>query len=115
MYKYRKRHKSKLTSVEKLEGEPIELKVERIVDNGEPITDGAPEIFTARKDGVGSAYNIRTDRWEIATEGMDKVAKSVQATRDNKAKTGDSEKGKVVKLKVEKSTESKSVEGTGTK
>ncbi len=115
MYKYRKPHVSKITSVEKVEGETIEQKIERIVDNKEPITDGAPEIYTARKEGVNSAYNIRTDRWEIATDGMDKVQKSVQATRDNKAKSGDSEKGKVIELKKEKSAEPKSIEGTGTK
>ena len=62
MYKYRKTKKSQLTSVELLEGETLEQKIERIVDNGEPITDGAPEIYTERKQGVLSAYNIRTDR-----------------------------------------------------
>ena len=78
--------KSYLTSVEKLEGEPIELKIERIVSNKEPISDGAPSIFTERKDGVVAAYNIRTDRFEVAAEAMDKVSGSIQASRDNKAK-----------------------------
>jgi hypothetical protein len=78
--------RSYLTSVEKLEGEPIELKIERIVSNKEPISDGAPSIFTERKDGVVSAYNIRTDRFEVAAEAMDKVAGSIQAKRDSKAK-----------------------------
>ena len=86
-YKYRKPSKSCLTSVEKLEGEPIEWKIERIVSNKEPISDGAPSIFTERKDGVVSAYNIRTDRWEIASEAMDKVSASIQAKRDGKAQT----------------------------
>ena len=55
MYKYKKQeYKTTLKSVEKLEGEPIEHKVERILNNGEPITDGAPEIFTERKDGAES-------------------------------------------------------------
>ena len=78
--------RSYLTSVEKLEGEPIELKIERIVSNKEPISDGAPSIFTERKDGVVSAYNIRTDRFEVAAEAMNKVAGSIQAKRDSKAK-----------------------------
>lgn len=86
MYKVPVYNKSKMKSVELVEGETIEQKIERIVNNNEPITDGAPEIFTERKDGVISAYNIRTDRWEIACEAMDKVQGSVQARRDAKAK-----------------------------
>jgi len=63
MYKYKTRViETQIKSVEKLEGEPIEKKIERIVSNDEPITDGAPNIYTERKDGVVSAYNIRTDR-----------------------------------------------------
>jgi hypothetical protein len=90
-YKYNKASKSRLTSVTKYEGEPIELKIERIVSNKEPIKDGAPEIFTERKDGVISAYNIRTDRWEIASEAMDKVAGSIQAKREGKGKVSNSD------------------------
>ncbi len=116
MYKYKKRHISRLTSIEKLTGEPIEWKVERLISNQEPISDGAPAIYTARKDGVQSAYNIRTDRWEVATMGMDTVQKSIQAKRDNKAKSksGDSDekKGKIVKMEV---SGAETTEGTGTK
>lgn len=101
MYKYKRPSKSKLTSVEKLEGEPIELKIERIVSNKEPITDGAPSIFTERKDGVVSAYNIRTDRFEIAAEAMDKVSGSIQAKRDNKAKAGKVSNSDVKETKVD--------------
>tara|TARA_B100000768_G_scaffold178471_1_gene194307 strand:- start:799 stop:1158 length:360 start_codon:yes stop_codon:yes gene_type:complete len=104
MYKYRKARKSKLKSVELVEGETIEQKIERIVSNKEPITDGAPEIYTERKQGVLSAYNIRTDRWDVAADGMDMVQKNIQAKRDGKANkkaSGDSEgkKGKVVDMK----------------
>ena len=108
-YKYKKAVKSQLKSVEVLEGEPIELKIERIVSNKEPITDGAPSIFTERKEGVISAYNIRTDRWEIASEAMDKVSGSVQAKRDAKGSTK-AEEVKVVKLEVDSGA--KSTEGT---
>ena len=40
----------RLQSVEIYEGETIEQKVNRIVNNNEPITDGAPIIFTDRYD-----------------------------------------------------------------
>ena len=55
------------------EGETIEAKVRRIVDNKEPITDGAPIIFTEKKDGVLPQFNIRTDRWDMAVMAMDAV------------------------------------------
>ena len=58
------------------EGEYIEEKVRRITENGEPIEDGAPIIYTERKDGVNPAYNIRTDRWEIAQDAMEQVGKN---------------------------------------
>ena len=115
MYNYKKGNKSSLTSVECVEGEPIEWKIERIVSNQEPISDGAPEIFTERKEGVKSAYNIRTDRWEIATEAMSKVEGSIQAKRDAKAKIQTKEKNeeaKVIELKVNKDSGAKSTEGT---
>lgn len=112
-YKYRKAKNGTLTSVEKLEGEPIEHKIERIVSNNEPITDGAPEIFTDRKEGVLSAYNIRTDRWEIAATAMDKVQASIQAKRDNKgAPTKKEEPTKVVKLNTEKDSGAEPMAGT---
>lgn len=63
-------------SVEIYEGETIETKVERIVENNEPISDGAPIIYTERKDGVRPEYNIRTDKFDIALDAMDAVNKS---------------------------------------
>ena len=69
------------TNYEYQEGESIENKVRRITENNEPISDGAPIIYTNRKDGVLPAYNIRTDRWEIAQAAMDAV------NQDNLAKS----------------------------
>ena len=69
-----------------LEGESIEAKVCRIVNNGEPISDGAPLIYTERKDGVKEEYNIRTDRFDIALNAMDYVTKSNRAKRDSVGK-----------------------------
>ena len=106
MYKVNKAKRSSMTSVVTVEGETLEQKIERIVANKEPITDGAPEVFTDRKEGVLSAYNIRTDRWEIACEAMDKVAGSLNAKRDGI--------GKVINMgkKEEEIGEAKTVDGT---
>ena len=61
------------TRIQAKEGEYIEEKVRRIVESGEPIEDGAPIIYTERKDGVRPEYNIRTDRWDIAQDAMMQV------------------------------------------
>lgn len=41
-------------------GERIELKVNRMVRNGEPINDTKLEVFTERKDGIDPLTNVRT-------------------------------------------------------
>ena len=64
-------------------GESIETKVRRITENNEPITDGAPIIYTNRDDGVLPAYNIRTDRWEVAQQAMDAVNQANLAKSKN--------------------------------
>lgn len=78
--------KTTLRVNEAIEGETIEQKVERVTINKEPIKDGAPLIYTERKDGVQAGYDIRTDRFDVAIDAMDYVARSVQAKRDNNAK-----------------------------
>ena len=65
------------------EGECIEEKIRRVTQNGEPITDGAPIIFTEKKDGVLPQYDIRTDRWDIALMAMDAVNKVKTAKSKN--------------------------------
>lgn len=74
------------TNYEYQEGESIENKVRRITENNEPITDGAPIIYTNREDGVLAAYNIRTDRWEIAQQAMDAINQANLAKSKNYGK-----------------------------
>ena len=71
------------------EGETIEHKVRRITQNQEPITDGAPIIYTERKDGVKPEYDVRTDRFELAVDAMDTLTQQKLAKR---------EQGKVIDL-----------------
>lgn len=78
--------KSQITGVIRESGETIEQKMERVVHSGEGVTEGAPRIYTERKDGVNPAYDIRTDRWEVATDAMDSVAKSYKAKRESQYK-----------------------------
>lgn len=81
MYAQNKMQKTSLKVNNGYQGETIEHKIDRILNNKEPISDGAPLIYTDRKDGVKPEYNIRTDRFEIAIEAMDKVSRSHQAKR----------------------------------
>lgn len=74
------------TNYEFQDGESIESKVQRITENNEPITDGAPIIYTNRDDGVLPAYNIRTDRWDIAQQAMDAVNQANLAKSKNYGK-----------------------------
>lgn len=66
----------RLKSIEIYEGESIETKCARVLQNKEPITDTAPIIYTAKEDGVLPAYNIRTDRFDIALDAYDKITRS---------------------------------------
>lgn len=68
-------------------GERIETKISRITENNEPITDGAPIIYTKREDGVLPAYDIRTDRWEIAQQAMEAVNQANIAKSKNYGQT----------------------------
>ena len=47
-----------------------------MTENKEPITDEVETVFTNKKDGVTPAFDIRTDRWEVAQEAMGKVYQS---------------------------------------
>lgn len=92
MYKKIKSTKTSLNVNEAYEGEPIEEKIKRILNNKEPISDGAPLIYTERKDGVLPAHDIRTDRFEVAIDAMDKVQKTHQAKREERHKPKEEKK-----------------------
>ena len=54
-------------------GETLITKCQRILDEGEPLTDGAPMIYTPKQEGIRADCNIRTDKWELAMQAMDRV------------------------------------------
>lgn len=79
------------TNYEYQDGESIETKVARITENREPISDGAPIIYTNRDEGVIPAYNIRTDKWDIAQSAMDAIHKANAARSKDYGKKPESE------------------------
>lgn len=98
------------------EGETLEQKIERVTNNKEPISDGAPLIYTDRKDGVQPGYDIKTDRFDVAIEAMDKISKSHKAKRENRWKPKDEEKDKTIgeeaKQGMEKESGAQPIQGT---
>lgn len=54
-------------------GETLIKKTQRILDENEPLTDGAPMIYTPKQAGVRNDCNIRTDKWALAMNAMDRV------------------------------------------
>ena len=60
MYKIQKPSRSKIEHNESYIGERIEEKIDRILNNKEPISDGAPLIYTDRKDGVRPEHDYRS-------------------------------------------------------
>lgn len=60
------------------EAEPREVKLRKII-SGEAsnMEDGVfPTIYTEKRDGVRPEYDIRTDRFEVAIDAMDKINQS---------------------------------------
>ena len=87
MYKAPVIERSSIKSNTSTEGETLEDKIDRFVNNKETITDqGSPMIYMERSEGINKAYNFRTDRFEVAIEAMDKVAKSYAARREERGK-----------------------------
>lgn len=67
------------------EAEPREVKLRKII-SGEAsnMEDGVfPTIYTEKRDGVRPEYDIRTDRFEVAIDAIDKIN---QSTADQIAK-----------------------------
>lgn len=106
MYMKNSFHNTQIERGEKIEGESIEQKIDRIVNNKEPIKDGASLLYTERKEGIMASTNIRTDRFEIAIDATDKIHRSYKARRE--------EKGKVVQMDNKKDGEPESTQGTAT-
>ena len=55
------------------EGETLTKKIQRIMDENEPLKDGAPLIYTPKQAGVRADCDIRTDKWDIAMKAMNRV------------------------------------------
>ena len=82
---------SQIRFVDVSEGERIETKVERITRSNEPIRDNTELFYDSSEYGRSVEKDIRTDRFVLAVDASDKIARSKIAKRLN-----DKEDGKVV-------------------
>lgn len=74
-------------------GETIEQRVTRMLVDNEPISGGAPDLFTEKGKGINPAYDIRTDKFEVMIDSLNVVHKSQGVKGDSKPSTGGNEKG----------------------
>lgn len=84
MYRQQQPTKNKVKTNQSYVGDSLEIKILRMTQNKEPIKDGAPLSYSDRSQGVQPAYNIRTDRFEIALEATDSITKGRRARREKK-------------------------------
>lgn len=83
MYKVPRFKSSSITLKATERGDLLQTKIKRLLENKENL-DEAPLIYTEKKDGVQPQYNIRTDKWEIAIDAMDKVNQIRTAKSENR-------------------------------
>lgn len=91
MYKVPRIRKTTIVVKNKEIGQRLETKIKRLIENNEHLEE-APLIYTEKKEGVKAGHNVRTDKWEIAVEAMDKIHKYRNAQGENK-------RGKLVEMK----------------
>lgn len=60
------------------QAEPREVKLRKIISGeSNDMEDGVfPTIYTEKKDGVRPEFDIRTDRFEVAIDAIDKINQS---------------------------------------
>jgi len=75
MYRQNQIEKTTLRVCKVVEGETIERKMERMMQQGADMDDVSELMFTERKDGVIPETDIRHDRWETAIEATEAGAK----------------------------------------
>ena len=61
------------------QAEPREVKLRKIISGeSNDMEDGVfPTIYTEKKDGVKPEFDIRTDRFEVAIDAIDKINQSI--------------------------------------
>ncbi|AXH74752.1 MAG: hypothetical protein [Microviridae sp.] len=91
IYSIKARSKTRMQGRETYEGETLESKIARMLEDNDPITEISERIYGTREEGVIPSTNIRSDRWDAAVDAMDAANQSKIARRE--AKREKAEKG----------------------
>lgn len=83
-YKQNRIVRSQLKSVKLNDGMTMETNVALWLKNQNESEEQKEMVYTERKDGINQGMDIRSDRFDIAIDAMDKSAKSIKAKRDAK-------------------------------
>lgn len=105
-YKTNKTKSIGFKSIECPEGITIEKQV-ALIQKGNAENEHIKEmLYGERREGVIQGSNIRTDKWEIAVDAMDKSTKSVISKRLNKLTVVKEEENNIDKIEPIQGTES---------
>lgn len=91
MYPKIKRGHLQLSGVKSYQADPLEDILRRATETNEPLPAVTNPIYTNKADGVLPAYDIRTDRFDVAQSAMEKIGalEASRALRGGAAKTED--------------------------
>ena len=82
MYKIPRRTSTSIERNESIEGEPIEMQIQRMINNGEVLGEEKEMIYTKPSEGVIYGTDIRGDKQEKAIEMTEKVAADVMRSTE---------------------------------
>lgn len=74
MYKIPKQHRTTIEINQSVQGESIETRIERMLNNNDDVSEMKELIFTREEDGIMGAFNIRHDHWDEAYENASTMA-----------------------------------------
>lgn len=86
MYKLPTRTIGTLNVNNSVEGDTIENKIFKATSLKQPLDQSGKLLYTERKQGVLAETDIRTDRFAVAIDATDKIAKSYSARREERHK-----------------------------
>lgn len=73
--------------MQRVTGETIERKIERLKNNEGGINEGANELmYDERADGINPLTDVRTDKWDLAIEMLNDKSEKYRKLRDEHLK-----------------------------
>ena len=85
MYKITRKTITSIEGNESIEGETLEMQIQRMINNGEVLGEEKEMIYTNPSEGVVYGTDIRGDKQEKAIEMTEKVAADVMRRRELKS------------------------------